>query len=92
MTRHFNPMAQGRESDGQDSSNDYIKHNLKVVEIRDRSIFIEINPMSTQPMGRSLLHAASDDRITNYRGELPMEFALSVQRWWLERYGFIRGD
>lgn len=90
MTRHFNPMASG--SDRSNASDEYVKHDLKVMEIRQQSVGIEINAMSTQYMGRSLLHAASDDRLTNYRGPLPMEFSLSVKRWWLERYGFIKGD
>jgi hypothetical protein len=74
----------------EDPGDEYEKHTLKVMEIRTVSIFIEINAMTTRPIGRSLLHAASDDRIEKYKGPLPMEFELSVKRWWLERYGFIK--
>lgn len=86
--RHYNPMSSSNVD--RIESDPYERHKLTVTEIRDASVFIQINPMSVQPMGRSLLHAASDDRISNYRGPLPMEFELNVKRWWLERYGFVK--
>jgi hypothetical protein len=91
--RHYNPMqSRNRDSDGETSTpNDgYDSHLLTVTEIRDKSVGIQINPMSVQFMGRSLLHAASDDRLSKYRGPLPIEMRLTVRTWWLQRYGFLR--
>lgn len=88
-SRHFNPMESRPEREAGD---EYTQHELRVLEIRSNSVLVEVNSMSNRHIGRSLFHAASDDRLTNYRGPLPVDMVLTVKTWWLQRFGFIRGD
>ena len=64
----------------------YTKVNVVVTEIRDRSVFFQnLKLLSVEvSMGRSLLHAASDDRLTKYSGPLPVKMTLSIRDWWVE--------
>lgn len=64
------------------AKNSYRKVNLMVTEIRDNSVFFVSNKAATTvSFGRSLLSYLSDERLKNYNGPLPQEFALEVAAW-----------
>jgi hypothetical protein len=81
--RHFNPMHNAFQygDNGREDSDEYVQVTIKVVEIRDKSVVYETSPMQSDYLARSLMHAASEDKIINYRGPLPMEFRLGVRKW-----------
>lgn len=62
------------------AKNSYKKVTLPVQEIRDASIQVH-GKNGLVFIGRSLLSYLSDERISNYRGPLPMEFALEIAAW-----------
>lgn len=69
--------------------NSYAKTDVIVTEIRDRSVFFKCNgkaPGREMSMGRSLLHAASDDLLTKYKGPLPAKMGLRIVEWWVDKY------
>jgi hypothetical protein len=58
------------------AKNSYKRVTVNVTEIGDKAVWI-----NGTPVGRSLLAHISDEKLTAYRGPLPMEFALEIVSW-----------
>lgn len=64
------------------AKNSYVKVNLTVNEIREKSFFFTSKADGySVSVGRSLLAYTSDERLEKYRGPLPQDFALEVIGW-----------
>lgn len=87
--RHYNPMEDRTARRDEYKGDDYEFIEVEVNEIREKSFFIRAPKLGSDSwisVGRSLLHAKSDDRLENYKGELPQKFVLSIRGWWIAKY------